>query len=110
MILELIKIYFTESDIHKDIFIGTAHVRFKEWQMDLKGVYFRKKKDFYVAIPTHGYKKEGSDKLFRTPFFSFGDEKTQKEFHFQLKEVIYKGIVDHKIFIMNNVEAQKVQV
>lgn len=110
MILELIKIYFTEADVNKDIFIGTAHVHFKEWEMALKGVYFRKKKAFYVAIPTFGYKKKGSDKLFRTPFFSFGDEKTQKEFYFQLKEVIYKGIVDKKIFLTKNSEAQKVQV
>lgn len=107
MILELIKMYFTECDSEKDIFIGTAHVHFKEWQMDLKGVYFIKKKDFYVAIPAFGYKKKGSDKLYRTPFFSLTDEKIQKEFFAQLKELIYKGIVDHKILIMNNNESQK---
>lgn len=101
MILELIKIYFTEADIDKDIFIGTAHLRFKEWQMNLKGVYFRKKKEFYVAIPTLGYRKKGSDKLYKAPFFSFCDENKQKEFHFQLKEIIYKGILDHKILMMN---------
>lgn len=97
MILELIKIYFTECDLVKDIFIGTAHIGFKEWDFNLKGVYFRKKKDFYVGIPTLGYTKKGSDKLYKTPFFSFSDENTQKEFTASLKELIYKGIIDHKM-------------
>jgi hypothetical protein len=104
MILELMKMYFTECDLIKDIFIGTAHVRFKEFNIDLKGVYFRKKKDFFVAVPTFGYTKKGYDKVLRTPMMSFNDEKIQKEFTTQLKELLYKGIVDHKILMQKKID------
>lgn len=102
MIINLVKIYFVEEDIVKEKFSGTSHIYIKDFDIELRGVYFKKRKHFFIIqFPTLLFTPKGSTKRIKAPFLSFRDKDKQKEVHNQIKELIYKAIIDHKNFIIN---------
>lgn len=93
MNIEVINIYFSEEDFEKDLFTGTAHIRLMDLQIDLKGIYFKKRKEFwFVSFPSLAFIEEETKKKIRCPFLSFTDRNKHKEFQLQVKQLLHKAI------------------
>ena len=91
MNIEVINIYFSEEDFEKDLFTGTAHIRLMDLQIDLKGIYFKKRKEFwFVSFPSLAFIQEETKKKIRCPFLSFTDRDKHKEFQLQVKQLLQK--------------------
>lgn len=103
MDIEVIKVYFYEKDIKKDLFLGTAHIRLKDYDIDLKGVYFKKRKDYwFVSLPALISTHPETKKKVRYPFFSFPNREKNRDFELQVKQIIYK-------YMMNNIASKVVE-
>lgn len=91
--IEVINIYFYEKDLEKDLFLGTAHIRLKDYDIDLKGVYFKKRKDFwFVSLPALISTHPETKKKVRYPFFSFPNREKNRDFELQVKQLLQKAI------------------
>lgn len=93
MKIEIINMYFSEQDFEKDLFSGTAHIRLIDFNINLRGVYFKKRKDFwYVAMPTLAYTHAESKNKHRCPFLSFDDPTQNKLFQHRIKELMQREL------------------
>lgn len=93
MNIEVIKVYFYEKDVEKDLFLGTAHIRLKDYDIDLKGVYFKKRKDFwFVSLPSLISTHPETKKKVRYPFFPFPNREKNRDFELQVKQLLQKAI------------------
>lgn len=93
MKIQIINMYFSEENFEKELFSGTAHIRLTDFNINLRGVYFKKRKDFwYVAIPTLAYKHTESGKKHRCPFLSFDDPFQNKQFQNTIKQLMQREL------------------
>lgn len=93
MNIEVINIYFYEKDIEKDLFLGTAHIRLTDYDIDLKGVYFKKRKDYwFVSLPSLISTHPETNKKVRYPFFSFPNREKNRDFELQVKQLLQKAL------------------
>lgn len=91
--IEVMNMYFSEEDLERDLFRGTAHIRLKDYNIDLKGIYFKKKKNFWlVSLPSMPFIHEETKKRMRYPFFTFVDREKNREFQIQIKQLLYKEL------------------
>lgn len=93
MKIEIINMYFSKEDLERDLFEGTAHIFLVDFNMNLRGVYFKKRKDFwYVALPTLAYTHGDSKKKMKCPFLSFDDKEQNKRFQNTIKELMQREL------------------
>lgn len=93
MKIEIINMYFSEENFEKDLFEGTAHIKLIDFNVNIRGVYFKKRKDFwYVSMPTLAYTHAESGKRHKCPFFSFDDPFQNKQFQTTIKQLIQREL------------------
>ena len=93
MKIESINMYFSEENFEKDLFEGTAHIKLIDFNVNIRGVYCKKRKDFwYVSMPTLAYTHAESGKRHKCPFFSFDDPFQNKQFQNTIKQLIQREL------------------
>lgn len=102
MNIEVMNMYFSEEDLEKDLFSGTAHIRLIDLSLEIKGIYFKKKKNFWtVSIPSMAFIHEETKRKMRYPFLTFSDKEQNKLFQLHVKQLLYKELetrVTHKCY------------
>lgn len=73
-------------------YIGSAHIYINELDIDIRGVYFRKKKDAYwVLLPTKKTIDQNTNKLIEFPVMQFASKERNNKF----KEDIKKALITY---------------
>lgn len=93
MKIQIINMYFSEEDFERDLFTGTAHIRLIDLNLEIKGIYFKKKKNFWlVSIPSNPFTNEETKKRMRYPVLTFSDKEQNQLFQLQVKQLIYQEL------------------
>lgn len=95
MNIEVINMYFYEKDLFQDLFLGTAHIRLIDYNIDLKGVYFKKRKNYWiVSVPALISTHPETKKKVRYPLFSFPNKEKNRAFQMQVRHLLQKALYD----------------
>lgn len=91
--IKIIAMYFEKENYEKQFFLGNAHIRLLDFNMNIRGVYFKKKKNFWcISMPTIFYINTEIGKKQKCPVFTLDDPNNNKKFQRKIKELIQKEI------------------
>lgn len=91
--LEIVRIFFYKEDFRNQLFLGTSHIKLIDFNINLRGVYFKKRKDFwFTSLPSIISVHSETKNKVKYPFFSFDDRQEDIRFQLQVKQLLKKEV------------------